>query len=139
LSPDGDDWRLRLFGGVGVGGGITISDENWHTIPITSTVKALAAGGVGSDEKLCWLLCGGAPVLASGNFSQIFNSWVNDMSIGAGSYYEAAVNVSVDRLQYSGIGLDNMRIQLDWDWIRAHPELVPHIAPHNMPDLLTTF
>jgi len=147
-TPSGDDLRFRKFGGVGAGGIHVISDGNWHTIEITAAAKMLADAALQNGERIFWLLSGPNACPVGTDFSSLFQSYVNSMSINfpaiddppnANWYYSGSLNASVDRISYDGMGLANPRIQLDWDWIRAHPELVPHVVQGNMPDLLTTF
>ena len=122
----GDGWRVVRAGGIASGAGHLVADEEWHTVDITSAARMLADGQFRQGDRLFWIVAGKNPVDAGDSFDGLWKSYVNThieeypADYGAeGEWLDALIDLSVDRTVYTGLAIDNLRIQLDWDVIDA--------------------
>jgi len=133
LTPSGDHFHVAKFGGVGAGTGITIGDENWHTVNVTTAVKALADHAMPLGTIVAFVPCGQYAVAADDSAQSLFYSFVDsfritypadyDPTIPPGDpgswYYKTSAYIKTEAIYYSGFSADNLRIEIDWDEIDA--------------------
>jgi len=128
----GDSWRLIRWGGMGTGVGSLASDEEWHTVDVTTVTRALADGECRQGDRVFWCICGTNPAGAEGGFNGLWRSFLNTYSYKfpsdygeEGYWYDCEINISVDRTVYTAFVIDNVRFELDWDQIDLTDMAVP--------------